>query len=139
MQLPDQHTADAEPGRGGMPGSLAPVVSLIGGAASLALTLYAGRHNHSIALVTLFALWVLSPFMFLFWIHRSPSIRHSKPRLILTMTALLLTLGSICVYSLAAFTPHRPQAAAPFLIVPLASWIICGIATVFARTTSRSS
>jgi hypothetical protein len=109
------------------------LVALISGAAcSLWLTLRAGHNNPSIVLIILFAGWDLLPFAGLAWL-------WSRARSAATLlVALLVALGSPAVYGYAVFGPPRPQIASWFLMVPLASWILIGIAAISARSASPS-
>jgi hypothetical protein len=105
------------------------LIALIAGAAcSLWLTLRAGHNNPSIVLMILFAGWDLLPFAGLLWMWR-------KARYTVT---LLVALGSPAIYSYVVFGPPRPQIAFWFLMVPVASWILIGIAAISARSTSPS-
>jgi hypothetical protein len=75
----------------------------IGGAASLALTLYAGRHQRSVILILLFALWVVSPFLGILCAHLITDrwLRFAR----IMLYALTLCVVSICpgIYAAVAF------------------------------------
>jgi len=98
---------------------LARIAALIGAVGSVALVIYAGRHNNHPFLVVLFALWVLSPFL-AFEIATRLSVRWpSHAPAALDGLVVLAALASLAVYSYAVIRPGR---AVPFVIVPL----VCG-------------
>ena len=106
----------------------AAMIALLAGAAgSIAFMLRVGRRNNSRALVVLFGIWVLSPFLALVLANLV-----SKPWTVLVRTTLysvmlVLTLGSLAVYGNVAFGPPRAKPAFAFLVVPLASWLVIAI------------
>lgn len=108
----------------------------IGAAGSLALMLYAGRHNPSIGLILLFAGWVSSPFAALAIAERWA--RHWLPVLRAAFYGVMfaVAIGSLLVYVFDALRP-RPQAAFFYVLVPPSCWIIggavLGIAALLAR------
>ena len=116
--------------------TMALIVVLLGAGGSLSLMLHAGRHNHSVLLVGLFTIWVLSPFMALLVANvvskRWPALTHVT----LFSLALVLTLGSLVAYS-GAWSPPRAKPAGVFLVVPLISWILMAIVIPIAASLSR--
>ncbi len=108
----------------------------LGAAGSVALTLYAGRHNPSWLLMALFALWVLSPFMALaaatFFLKRWPA----PARVALYGTALVLALGSLALYGDVALGPPRAKPAFVFVVVPPASFLLGTIVVAIAALVS---
>jgi hypothetical protein len=105
------------------------LIALIAGAVcSLGLTLRAGHNNPSVILMILFAGWDLLPFAGLLWI-------WSKARYAMTV---LVALGAPAIYSYVVFGPPRPQIASWFLMVPVASWLLIGIAAISRRSASLS-
>jgi len=111
---------------------------VIGAAGSLALMVYAGRHNRSIALILLFTCWVSSPFVALAIADRWA--RRWRPMLRAAFYGVMLavSIGSLLVYAFDALRP-RPQAAFFYVLVPPSCWIIggavVGIAGLLARRT----
>jgi hypothetical protein len=90
-------------------------VAILGGAVGAAgLTLYTGRHNHSMLLIALFTIWVLLPFVALAW-------AGVKVKL---WVAPAIAIGTLVVYAYVAFGPPRSQPAAAFLLVPALSWLL---------------
>ncbi len=110
---------------------------LAGATASLGLTLFAGRHNQSRLLVALFAGWVLSPFAGLVLIIRSSWRWRHGARDALFGLILMITAGSVAVYKRAVSAPPLSTPAAPFLLVPLGSWLLMAIVIPRAGLTSR--
>lgn len=111
---------------------------VIGAAGSLALMLYAGRHNPSISLILLVVGWVSSPFVALAIADRWA--KHWQPMVRAAFYGVMfaVSLGSLLVYVFDALRP-RPQAAFFYVVVPPSCWIIggavLGIAALLARRT----
>ena len=91
-------------------------------AGSLACTLYAGRENKSVLLVAMFAVWVLSPFLGLavaeLMAARAPRGLASAIR----ASALVISIGSLALYVVAAASPPGHHKAFAFLAIPTVSW-----------------
>jgi hypothetical protein len=87
--------------------------------------LIAGRHNPSRLLLSLFALWVLSPFLALI-----AAIHWSPTRAALFWVTLFVTLSTLAIYGYVALGPPRAQTAFVFVVVPPATWLL--IATLRA-------
>ena len=100
----------------------------IGAAGSLALMVYAGRHNRSIALVLLFTVWVSSPFVALAVADRWARRWQPASRAAFYGVMFAVSLGSVLVYAFDALRP-RPQAAFFYVLVPPTCWIIGGTST----------
>lgn len=99
---------------------------------SLVSTLYAGRHNHSILLVGLFAVWVLAPFLALLGVLPKWERAWAAPAK-LQVCMILLSLTVLFIYAMNAWHPLGHNAAAPFLLAPVGLWgaVVCGF--VFVR------
>ena len=109
-----------------------------GALASLAFTLYAGRHNHSVLLVTLFAVWVVLPYFGLVAADRLASRARRDVARAANAAALLLALVPPAIYAGASILMPGHPATFAFLAVPAASWL--AIATLLAAARlSRSS
>lgn len=100
------------------------IAVLAGAGGSLALMLRVGRRNPSLILLTLFTVWVLSPFLALIWAHVASKRWSGLTRATLYSVMLVITLGSLSIYGNVAFGPRRAQPAFSFLMVPLASWLV---------------
>ena len=93
---------------------------------SVWLVVNAGSHNDSALLRSLFATWVLSPFMALA-ITSVFSARWSFiTRVVLYSIMIFTGLGSLVGYS-GALSPPGAKPAAVFLVVPLISWLLMAI------------
>jgi hypothetical protein len=108
------------------------VTALVGAAGSVALTLFAGRHNNSRILPVLFTIWVLSQFVVLLVAHVFSKRWSVVTRTALYAVTLLVALASLVIYAHAALRPPKAQAAFAFVIVPPASWVLTAIAVVIA-------
>jgi hypothetical protein len=139
---PGEITSNASRGRpeGGFLGLLRAVVLIAvvaGAGGSVALTVYAGRHNNSRMLVALFVIWVLSPFIALVWANLV-----SKPWPVLTQATLycvtlVLTLGSLAIYGNVVLRPPGSTPAFVFVVVPPASWLLIAVVVPTAALISR--
>lgn len=99
------------------------VVLTSGAVLSIVFMLRAGRHNQSVILVTLFFVWVLSPFIGLFAAYSRARTWPANKLLILYCFMLLVGVVSVIAYS-GKFNPGGMKTAAPFLIIPLVSWLL---------------
>ncbi len=116
--------------------TLALVVMLVGAALSLGLVLYTGRHNHSILLLAIFVVWVLSPFAGLLVASLVSKNWLVPVRVTIYISMIVLTLGSVVSYgSTWIKSPEKP--AFVFLIIPLISLLLIAIAIAIAAVRSR--
>jgi hypothetical protein len=103
------------------------IAALAGAGGSLGLMLHVGRRNDSLLLLSLFGIWVLSPFAGLgvAWVFakRWPA----RVQTMLYCLTLAITLGCLAIYGNTAFGPPRAKPASVFLMVPLATWILCAM------------
>jgi hypothetical protein len=106
---------------------------LIGSVGSVALTLYAGRHNPSYVLRTIFALWVLVPFVAAIAIASSPRWDSARRGPLFDGVLGLLTVASLGIYSWTVFGPPRPRMASVFLITPALSLAVLMVTALLAR------
>ena len=106
---------------------------------SLALMLHAARHQESILLILLFAAWVASPFLGLFYAHSSS--KQWSPSVRATLYALTLAVVFICpgIYACVAFGYMNLKVGFVFLVVPLACWVLIGRSFLSRRSTVRLS
>ena len=102
-------------------------ITVLGAAACWALMLYAGRHNRSLILVVLFTVWVLSPFLALWLLDARLAVAGA------------ISIVSVAIYARIAFAPPHTTPAFAFLAVPLATWILLGIARGAGWLTTRKS
>ncbi|HKF49998.1 MAG TPA: hypothetical protein VKB38_21725 [Terracidiphilus sp.] len=93
------------------------------GLAAVALTLYTGRHNHSILLIGLFVAWVASPFFGLFLGERAARRSPAAIASAIYAASLVLSICPVLVYSIAAAALSLHEATFANLAVPAASWL----------------
>jgi hypothetical protein len=104
-------------------------IALIAGAVGSLVFMLSVGSRAPVFLILMFAVWVLSPFVALLvlsarsWV--SPSVM------------LLVPLVSLLIYGLVALRLSLPKPAAPFLLVPLGSWILIGIMMRAGRRVRR--
>lgn len=112
------------------------LVMLAGAGGSLGLVLYAGRHNHSILLVVLFVVWVLSPFAALLVASVVSRSWFIPVRVTIYILMVVLPLGSLVGYS-GALNQSSTKPAFVFLIIPLVSWLLMAIVIPISAAQSR--
>jgi hypothetical protein len=109
----------------------------VAAAGSLACTLYTGRHNSSLLLVALFAIWVLTPFAGLAWINRLADSARRDIAAAIGASSLVVCISSLAIYvAIAASRPGHHTAFA-FLVVPATSWLTILTMWVASRITQR--
>ena len=108
--------------------TVALTIMVAGAAASLYFMFKAGHNQKSILLIILFAAWVLSPFITLFFADKIFNRRTISVRSSLYWLMIVLTIVSLVAYS-GVLIPPGTKPAFVFLVVPLFSWFI--IVTVF--------
>ena len=128
----------ASPGRsnGGVLRAAALIAATAGAAGSVALTLHAGRRNHSRLLLILFVLWVLSPFAALVWASVISKRWPILMRATLYGVTWVVTLASLAIYGYVALGPPRAKTAFAFVVIPPASWLLIAIVVSIAALIS---
>lgn len=103
---------------------------------SLALMLYAARHQRSILLIVLFAAWVASPFLGVVYAHLSP--KAWTPSVRTTLYALTLAVVFICpgIYAAVAFGYTTLKMGFVFLVVPFVCWVLIALLLAVALLSS---
>ncbi len=109
---------------------------LVGGAGSVGFVLWAGRRNDSRILLSLFAIWVLSPFLALVLANVVSKHWSALTRVTLHGLMLLLAAGSLTIYENMVSTPTGSRLAFPFLVVPLGSWLLIAVIVPLAALLS---
>jgi hypothetical protein len=107
---------------------------LLAVAASLVLMYRAGHRNPSVVLMLMFTVWVSSPFVALDVVTRFARNWPQRRQTPLRLTAILVAIGSVCLYGIDAVTPLSPKAAFLYLVVPLASWVAIVVALAVAKS-----
>jgi len=102
---------------------IAQLVMLFGLIGSLYFMFRAGSNQKSVVLIGLFTGWVISPYVVIFIATKKLKQIFVHTLSLLNWVAIVLSFGSLVVYS-GAFTMAGPKPAAKFLIVPLVSWIV---------------
>ncbi len=102
--------------------------SIIGAFGSLYFVLHAGRNQSSIILIALFVVWVLSPFVGLFFANKISNRWTIDSRRLFYGLTLILTIGSLVVYS-GIVIPPKTRLTPFFLLVPLISLLVIAIVT----------
>lgn len=118
--------------------TLAVIAVLVGAVGSLVRVLYVGRQNNSFFLIALFVGWVLSPFVAMLAGNVIAKRWSASARVTLYYLMLFIPLGSLVVYS-GVLSPPGTKGAFVFLVVPLVSWLLMGIAILvnFVRSRKR--
>lgn len=118
--------------------ALLAVVAGAGG--SLGLMLHAGRRTPRLLLVA-FVIWVLSPFVALLWASRLSKRWPAVTRAAFYWAAILVSLGSLAVYSeMIDLKPAGSANAFLFVAVPPASWVfMMTVVSVAALISGRLS
>ena len=107
-----------------------------GAVGSVALMLYAGRSAPA-QLIVPFAIWVLSPFVLLWWANVASKDWSATTRAALYSVTLVVTVGSLIIYAARALRPPKAQGAFVFVAVPPASWLLIATAISIAALISR--
>lgn len=116
---------------------IAGVVLVVAALASLGFTLYTGRHNASMLLIALFAVWVVAPFAGFFVVLRLAEGHAPGIRKAMHAGAMVIALSSAVVYAAVTFGANPMHTAFPFLAVPAASWLGILPLMVAARFASK--
>jgi hypothetical protein len=109
--------------------SLSASIAAVASAAFLlwAFLLRPGAHNNSMLLLALMTTWVVAPFVVVLWAIQVSRRWQEFARKSLYIVTLLVAAGAVVAYTIDALRPPRVKAAAVFVAVPLASWILGGI------------
>ena len=113
------------------------LIAAVGGVASVALTLRAGRNSPQHLVMALMSIWVVSPFAVLL-LARAVSTRWPvAARLTLFAVTLLLALASPAIYATDALKPAGSPRATLFVAVPPVSWLIIAVSVGLSMLASR--
>ena len=108
----------------------------VGAVGSLYFMFNASRNQNSILLITLFTVWILSPFVGLFLADKFSNRWTVTVRASLYWLMITLTIVSLVAYSGALSMPKTKNAFV-FLIIPLISWLLMTMVILTARRLSR--
>jgi hypothetical protein len=109
----------------------------IGAATSLALMLRAGRHQRSIVLILLFAVWVLSPFVALVYAHLNSKQWLTSARTMLYGLTVAVVFTCPAIYADVAFGRTTLKVGFVFLVVPFLCCVLIGFLVCIALFSSR--
>jgi hypothetical protein len=109
----------------------------IGAAGSLAFTIYTGTHNNSVLLMAMFVLWVLSPFVGLWFAERSAERAPHGMASAIRASALVIIVCSLGIYGVVAMQGPSHHAAFAFVAVPAASWLAIAPLLIAPRSVRR--
>jgi predicted dienelactone hydrolase len=112
---------------------LMPVAGAVG---SVGLMLRVGYRNDSVVLLALFGVWVASPFVALIAINLISKQWSTLTRAVLQGLSLILMAGSLAIYGNMIAAPPGSKLAIPFLLVPLASWVLLALVIPIAALIS---
>jgi hypothetical protein len=113
------------------------ILVLAGAIASIGFTLQVGQRNRSVVLVSMFVVWVLSPFAALAWANLVANRWASLTQKMLFGLTLGLALGSVALYAKVALGAPSAKPAFVFLVVPFASWLMIAGAAFISGLLSR--
>jgi len=99
------------------------IVMIVGAIGSLGFMFYSGRYQNSVILIAFFTIWVLSPFVGLTVVVKISKRLTVLTRFTLYWLILVLSIGSLIIYSGAIITVGN-KPAFKFLVVPLISWLL---------------
>lgn len=133
--------ADESAGKREVPGILrrAALIALLAGAVgSVGLLLRAGQRQATPRLLLLLiATWVIAPYLGLGWAFVA-SKRRAKPLRTATCTLMLvLPLAALPIYATDALRPVKAGAAALFVAVPAATWLLSIAVLVITAMAGR--
>jgi hypothetical protein len=111
----------------------------IGAASSLALMFRAGRHQKSLILFLLFAIWVVSPFVGLVWANLISKRWLPLARVMLYGVTVALALACSAIYAHVALERTTLKVGFVFLVVPFVSWLLIGVLVSIAFLSSRKA
>lgn len=144
MRINERGKINSEIGRGGVDGgflghlrTVSLIAAVAGAGGAVGLMLHVGRRNDSRVLLSLFVIWVLSPFTALILSTLISKRWSGATRATLYSATLVIAIGSLGVYGYVAFSPPRTQAASVFVIVPPASLLLFSIVVPAAALISR--
>jgi hypothetical protein len=110
---------------------------VLGALGSLAFMYLVGRHNNSIVLIALFSFWVSSPFVANVWVWFTIIRTSGLARATYFSAMLAISLGSLVIYGYVALGAPMAKPAFPFLIIPLASWVVVVLVTASLLSRKR--
>jgi|ERR1035437_869491 hypothetical protein len=114
------------------------IVMFVGAIGSLCFMFNSGRNQNSVILITLFTVWVLSPFIGLLIAHKISTRWVVLSRITLYCLMLVITFVTLISYS-GVISPLGKKPAFKFLVVPLISWLLIVTVIPIVNRLSRKS
>lgn len=111
------------------------IASIVGAVGSVGLTLFAGRHNNSVLLMVLFAIWVLSPFATLLAMGRMAQRWPDAMHRVLHILTMAIAAGCLAIFGFVALGPARSHTAFAFVVTPAVCELL--LTVLMAVTLSR--
>ena len=115
----------------------AQIAAIVGAIGSMALTLYAGRHNNLPFLMILMSGWVLAPFMGYALASRYSTRFTAPTRAALDGIIVLVAVASLVIYARDVLSPPAAQGARVFVAVPIGAWLLMLIGVLVTALISR--
>src|SRR5947207_8703900 len=103
------------------------IALVIGAVGSIGLWIHAARHP-PLAIIVLFVIWVLSPFVLLGISHAVAKRWAPGTQTALYLVTLVVSLGSILIYADDAIAHRTAHPAAVYVVVPAAAWVVSAVA-----------
>ena len=123
--------------RGGTLRAMARAGLLVGAVGSVCFAVYAGRHNASVLLRALFAVWVVSPFAGLRLTERRAEQVPTGIASSMRGSSLVIMVCSLGIYGAAAMSGPGHHTTFAFLAVPAASWLAIVPLLIASRKVAR--
>jgi hypothetical protein len=101
---------------------------VIGAAGSVGFLLHKGGGNRTVLAIMM--LWVLAPLVLL-------ALAYARSKRWAVPMTFVIMAGALVVYGVDAVVPLRPQAAFPFVLVPLVSLPLIAFVALIAQRASR--
>jgi hypothetical protein len=119
--------------------TVALIAAVVGGTGSVTFLLQAGNRNSSlIVLVTLFSIWVASPFMALVFAILKAARWSATTRTTLYGGTIVLAVASLLIYSrVIDLKPAGSPNTFLFVAVPPAEWMVIALSVSIAALISR--
>ena len=103
------------------------VAVILGAVGSIGLWIHATRHP-PLAIIVLFVIWVLSPFVLLGISHAVAKRWAPGTQTALYLVMLFVSLGSILIYADDAIAHRTAHPAAVYVVVPAVAWVVSAVA-----------
>ena len=136
VHLTEQRMTESEARKSARTAIVTAVIA-VAATGSLASVFVVGNRQRSVLLMTMFIVWVLSPYVGL-WL-ANVRVRDGTPaaRRALEYATILISLAALGRYLWVLVRPLAHQPASTFLLVPFVSWIAIAVAVGVAMRSAR--